>query len=177
MRHLLFGLSVVSSLAGCKVNLQSSPDVSRACKITTAPICVQAGQDRPSDFAWLQANMFSTNCSGKDCHGAPENGMFPTGDLSFAEGYAYQALLGKDPASPGDPPLVAATYDPGFHLVEPGHPEESYLLFILHGLDAEQETAFAQPPDDVGFMPQNNKTLCCQKLDVVERWIAAGALP
>ena len=178
MRVALFGL--VAAVAGCKYNQQESapPDaLGRVCKVTTTAICEAAENDMPSDFAWLQTNLFSTNCSGKDCHGAPEGGTPPSGGLSFAPGFTYQALLGKDPAAPGPAPLVPADYDPKFHLVEPGNPDASYLLYLMHGLTTDKEAQFSPPPDDVGFMPQNNNTLCCQKLDVVARWIAAGANP
>jgi hypothetical protein len=34
-----------------------------------------------------------------------------------------------------------------------------------------------EPPDDVGYMPQNagGAVLCCQKLEAIQRWIEAGA--
>jgi len=182
MRVVMFGL--LACVAGCKYDLQHGEKPidggtldPRGCKLSTASICEAAGRDMPSDFAWLQANMFSTNCSGSDCHGAPQGSTPPSGGISLASGFAYKALLGKEAADTGPAPLVVSDYDPDHNLVEPGNPEASYLLYILHGLGPEHAAGFLPPPDDVGFMPQNNATLCCQKLDVVERWIRAGANP
>jgi hypothetical protein len=183
MRVVLFGLLAVG--LGCKVNLDHGTDAGmtdansdpRGCKVTTTAVCVSAADNNVSDFAWLQSNMFSTNCSGSDCHGAPDGDTAPSGGLSFATGFAYKALLGKDPADTGAAPLVPTDYDPEHFLVQPGEPDASYLLYILHGLPPATSAMFSPPPDDVGFMPQNNNQLCCQKLDAVSRWIAAGANP
>lgn len=174
MRAALCALVAVTG-AGCKVDLDHfMPDASpgRACKVsTTAPICLAAEAENHSDFAWLQKNMFSTNCSGNDCHGAPSaSGQPPSGKLVLAEGYSYKTLLG--------PPLVPSEFTKDHKLVQPGAPESSYLLFMLKGVRADEGVPrFTAPPSDVGYMPQSNNTLCCQKLDVVTRWIAAGALP
>ena len=183
MRAVLIALVSIAG-AGCKIDLDHfvQPDAAsgRACKVsTTAPICLAAEAENHSDFAWLQKNMFSTNCSGKDCHGAPTaTGTLPSGKLVLAEGFSYKTLLGKGATDPGPAPLVASEFQTDHKLVEPSAPERSYMMFMLRALRADEGVPrFTAPPDDVGYMPQSNNTLCCQKLDVMSRWIAAGALP
>jgi len=176
------------TLVACKIDLDEAPQqqmtvedggTGRACRVSTsAPSCLQAEAEMHSDFAWLQQNMFSTNCSGDKCHGNPTNGTEPTGVLRLGTGFAYKTLLGKEPTDPGPPPLVTSGQSDIHRLVEPGNPKASYLLFIMKGFPGEEGTPpFPEPDPDVGYMPQKNNTLCCQKLDAVERWIAAGALP
>ena len=69
-------------------------------------------------------------------------------------------------------------FDPRRNLVVPFDAEASYLYFLLKAVEASAANPpFAVPPSDYGYMPLNQKTLCCQKLDVVRSWIEAGALP
>ena len=179
MRRAWFA-SLALALAGaaaCKIDLDEAVP-KPLCSVSEAAVCKTAERENHSDFAWLQANMFSTNCSGDDCHGAPVNGKLPSGKLVLAEGFAYKTLLGMEPTDPGPPPLVASELTKRHKLVQPGEPKASYLYFMLHAIAAEDGSPrFENPPSDIGFMPQSNKTLCCQKLDAVARWIQAGALP
>jgi hypothetical protein len=182
MRPALYAsLAAALGAGACKIDLDKAiPDAGsmRACKVSQATVCQTAEAEQRSDFAWLQQNMFSTNCSGDDCHGEGVGGQPPGGKLVFATGFAYKSLLGKEPTDPGPAPLVATEFDPNHKLVEPGVPNASYMLFLLrHYRTTDASPAFVEPPDDIGYMPQSNSTLCCQKLDAVERWIAAGALP
>ena len=94
----------------------------------------------------------------------------------LATGSAFKTLMGADPGA-GTPPGVQSTFSPNHKLVVPGNPEASYLFFLMRGLPPDAVTDFVEPPSDIGYMPQGNETLCCQKLDAVERWIRAGALP
>lgn len=178
MPAVLLALLAAATLAACKINLQEAEQRVLQCKPSEAPVCVMAESENRSDFAWLQQNMFSTNCAGDDCHGSPANNRPPDGELVLATGFAYKTLLGKEATDTGDAPLVDSSYSPAHKLIVPGHPEDSYLLFLLKHYYPEDGTPwFAEPPADIGYMPQSNNTLCCQKLDAVERWIAAGALP
>jgi hypothetical protein len=131
------------------------------------PVCMDA--ESHSDFAWLQDRVFSSNCSGDTCHNAPKNGQPPGGKITLTTG-AYATLM-------GDGSGVMSEVAPGRLLVEKNHPEGSYLFFLMRGIYAEQgEEPFDPPPDDVGYMPQGQMTLCCQKIEAVRRWIEAGAL-
>lgn len=182
MRAVLFALIAATGCVACKIDLDKipRPDAAdpnaRLCEDKTVAVCLEAANH--SDFQWIQDNMFSTNCSGDDCHGAAKNGQPPSGKLILAQGSAYATLLGKAASDPGPAPLVASAFTADHKLVEPGAPHKSYLVYMLQALKADEGVPrFTAPPDDIGFMPQNNKPLCCQKLDAVSRWIEAGALP
>jgi len=166
------------ALFACKVDLDQLEQEVVFCKPSmSAPTCLEAEANNVSDFAWLQENLFNRNCDGDDCHGQPANGDKPSGEMVLATGAAYRELMGSDPGA-GDPPLVDSSFSPAHKLVVPGDPERSYLLFLMRGLPRDSgATVFDEPPSDVGYMPMSNSTLCCQKLDAVERWIRAGALP
>jgi hypothetical protein len=57
-------------------------------------------------------------------------------------------------------------------------PDQSYLEMMLQKITPEQmDPPASPPPATVQYMPQANGVLCCQKLDLVDRWITAGALP
>lgn len=184
--RLSTSLAIAIVGVACKYDLDHAPADGpmgdggdpRGCRVSQATVCQVAEAEQKADFAWLQQNMFSTNCSGDDCHGAPVGGNPPAGRLSFAAGFAYKSLLGKEQTDVMPAPLVKSDFDAQHNLVEPLMPAKSYLLFMLRNYKPTDDTpAFAEPPSDVGYMPQSNSTLCCQKLDAVQRWIAAGALP
>ncbi len=175
MRAVLVALLATTTGVACKIDLDEFEEV-RLCEEGSAAVCREAVNH--SEFEWLQDNLFSTNCSGDDCHGVPVNGQPPGGKLVLAKGFAYATLLGKAADAPGEPPLVASQYTDDHKLVQPGAPNRSYLLYMMRGVTQEQGVPrFTAPPDDPGFMPPNSKPLCCQKLDAVSRWIEAGALP
>jgi hypothetical protein len=156
--------SLVTSAVACTYSLDERV-IPPQCKVSTAAqVCIEAEDNMVSDLAWLQTNLFATNCSGDDCHGDKVGGGSPGGRFVLTHD-AYTALVG-----------VKSQYDPAHVMVDPGHPERSYLLYIMHGIRAEEGVPpFKAPPSSVGFMPQSNSTLCCQKLDAVRRWIEAGA--
>ena len=80
-----------------------------------------------------------------------------------APGDSFATLMGT--AGDGN---VASNLDPNHKLVVPGDPANSYLFFILKGVAASDgDPAYAEP-DDIGYMPMSNATLCCQKIDALE---------
>lgn len=151
----------------CRIDLDSR-EVPSACEVRDdIAVCKEA--ESHSDYEWLQANLFTSNCSGDSCHNAPKAGKPPGGKIVLAEG-AYKTLLG-DSGMGADSDL-----DPGYKLVVPGRPDQSYLYFLLRGIPANEGLPpFNEPPEDIGYMPMDNNTLCCQKIEAVRRWIEAGA--
>jgi hypothetical protein len=84
---------------------------------------------------------------------------------------AYNALLGDSGMGTAESDLESGRF-----LVVPGRPDQSYLFFLMRGvLASEGAPPFQEPPEDIGYMPMDNNTLCCQKIDAVRRWIEAGA--
>jgi hypothetical protein len=107
-----------------------------------------------SDFAWLQANIFTPSCATATCHFGPNGDV----GLRLEEGEAYTNLVNK-----------GASTQAGWVRVVPGSPSTSYLVVALG-------RASGPPPRD-GFMPLGADPLCVEKLESIERWIARGAQP
>jgi hypothetical protein len=80
----------------------------------------------------------------------------------------YTALMGADGTG------TMANLDASKKRIVAGDPTQSYLFFIIHGLE-DNRASFEDPPKEVGYMPMANDPLCCQKIDAIERWIVAGA--
>jgi hypothetical protein len=150
-------------LAACGGGGGESIDASgRACTTSTVAACTEA--ESHSDLAWIEANVFSKSCAFSGCHNATATAA---GRIDLKNpGMSHAALVGRDSA-------IAQ----GTKLVVPGQPKQSYLLVMLQAFPPSElePTPVAPPPSDIGYMPQNAPALCCQKIDAVERWIAAGA--
>ncbi len=151
---------------GCRYDLDHADiDAStggRTCKVSTAQVCMEA--ESHSDFTWIKQKIFAANCFGSSCH----SGTTASGKLDLTDD-PYTALMGAGGAG------TMSNLDPTKTRVVAGQPSQSYLFFIIHGLDGNQGT-FTDPPANVGYMPMSNAALCCQKIDAVERWITAGAM-
>jgi len=150
--------------AGCRTSLEDdeNPTGARACKVATTQACMDAEQH--DDLAWIEANVFLPSCAFSGCH---NGGGTVAGQLDLkTPGMSHGELVNVDSA-----------IEAGRKLVVPGAPKDSYLLMIMQQYaPSAMEPPMSAPPPDIGFMPQNGGgALCCQKLDAVERWIAAGA--
>lgn len=164
------GLLAAVLAMSCRIDLDHR-EIPRTCEVRDdIDVCKEAADH--SDFEWLQANLFTSNCSGRSCHGMPGPGKTqPGGKIELTPGMTYKVLL-------GDGTGAKSAVDPTRVLVRPGYPNDSYLYFLLRGVRADDgEPPFEEPPEDVGYMPMDNDTLCCQKIEAVGRWIEAGALP
>lgn len=125
--------------------------------------CIEA--ETHSDLTWIQANVFSKQCTFSGCHNG-STGF--AGKMDLRAGHSFTSLVG-----------VTAHLCQMTNIVTAGHPEQSYLMVML----GQQKPADQSPPScaidpTVGEMPQGNPTvlLCSQKRDAIERWITAGAL-
>ena len=164
-------LVTVLHFAGCRTSLDETPDANemggRACKVsTTVAACMQA--ETTQDLPWSEATICKPHCAVSGGHNAAAT---TAGRIDMLNpGMSHDDLVNQDS-------MIAA----GRKLVVPGKPKESYLLMMMQQFKpTEMEpTPVAAPPGDIGFMPQgtDNVPLCCQKLDAVERWITAGAMP
>jgi hypothetical protein len=143
MRHLVVCSAL--TLAACGGGTDVPPDAS--------PVCLEAPQH--SDYAWIEANVFARSCGAfVACH---KGSAREAAGLNLESGMAYDALVGKNAKEHAD-----------WLLVNPGKPDESYLLVALGA-------AVGPMPSD-GRMPLRNPPLCDEKLEAIRRWIAAGAL-
>lgn len=130
-----------------------------AGEVTTGPVeeptptCLEA--EAHSDLPWIEDNVLATGCAAfASCH---KDGAPSAGGLDLGRGMAMANLVD-----------VPSALEPSMDLVEPGSPEDSYLLVILGHYGADD------PRIDpaVGTMPANNALLCAEKRDAIERWIA-----
>lgn len=105
-------------------------------------------------FATLQRRIFTPSCAMLSCHGAGN-----AGGLTLAAGAARANLVGV-------PPSNGAALAAGLLRVAPGDPDRSFLLRKLAG---------TLGPDEGQSMPRVGAQLPPALIDLVRRWIAAGA--
>src|SRR5204862_861867 len=106
-------------------------------------------------FAMLQQKIFTPSCALPSCHGAAG-----AGGLTLTSGEAYGNLVGI-PAS------NMAAHDAGLLRVAPGDPDGSFLVRKLEG---------ALDPGEGMLMPQTGSRLPQARIDLLRRWIIAGAV-
>jgi hypothetical protein len=117
-----------------------------------ALVCRSPGP--PATFAVLQRTIFNTGCATLSCHGTARAGA-----LDLRPESAYASLVGVL----ADNPVARAA---GTLRVVPGDPERSFLVAKLRGTLVDGEGT---------RMPQVGPPLPAAKIDLVRRWIAAGA--
>lgn len=108
----------------------------------------------PPAFATIQRTIFDVSCATASCHGAGT-----AGGLGVTADVAYANLVGVPPAN-------AAAAGAGLLRVAPRDPERSFLLAKLRG---------SLTADEGARMPQVGLALPGAKIDLVRRWILAGA--
>lgn len=115
----------------------------------------QTAPEENSTYHDIQEYVFDKSCANSACHAAPTN--IANLDLTYAGSYA--ALIGQEPENPA----AAAA---GMKLVDPGNPENSFLLTKLIGPTMLEHGS---------RMPLSAGPLHNGKIDAVRKWIAAGA--
>jgi hypothetical protein len=116
----------------------------------TAP-CAEATQH--SDFAWINANIFTKSCAFSGCHNTAshEESLDLTSTAAFAE------IVGVSSTQVASKKLIDSTSTDCTN---------SYLYDKLAGQNMKTGTV---------VMPRAQPMLCQEKIDAVCRWIAAGA--
>jgi hypothetical protein len=155
---------VASLLASCRISLEDNDTggngTDRVCTVNmSSPSCLEAEQDNHSDLAWIESKIFTASCNFSGCHSSAND----LGKLDLRPGMSHDHLVG-----------VSSLLDPTRKLVVPNDVNSSYLMLMLQDVPPKMATPAGVLPS-VGPMPQGGTTLCCQKLDVLERWIMAGA--
>ncbi|MDE0043501.1 MAG: dockerin type I domain-containing protein, partial [Candidatus Poribacteria bacterium] len=113
-----------------------------------------AGIDN-STYHDIQDYIFNRSCTASYCHAAPTN----AGNLNLTSGVSYQDLAGRVPQN-------LAAESAGMKRVDPGNPDNSFLLTKLVGPSTPAEGA---------RMPLGAGPLHSGKIDAIRKWIAAGA--
>ncbi len=107
-------------------------------------------------LAEIQRTIFDPTCATPLCHSAASR----NGNLDLSPGAAYGELVNVTPDA-------FAAQNAGLLRVNPGHPENSFLLIKLTG-----------PPRDQGSrMPLTGAPLSNEQIDLVRNWILQGANP
>lgn len=141
-------------------NAEQNPDVNRDGTVNVLDlvrVSSSFGKTEVNDnstYHEIQDYIFDKSCANSACHAAPAN----AGNLNLTYGLSYQDLVGRVPQNPA----AAAA---GMKLIDPGNPENSFLLTKL--LDPT--------PEQGARMPFNAGVLHSAKIDAIRTWIAAGA--
>jgi hypothetical protein len=153
---------VATLLAGCRISLEhdtTDAGAGRGCTVsTTSAPCMDALTH--SDLTWIEQNVFKASCNFSGCH----DNATDLGKLDLTPGQSHDRLVG-----------VSSMIQPSRKLVVAGDVHASYLMLMVHDFTPDMATPAGTAPPG-GFMPKGAPTLCCQKLDAIERWITAGAL-
>jgi hypothetical protein len=146
VRH---GTRPARATLSASVSMVSGRDVRDRLTFVCAP-----ARGATATFATLQRKVFTPSCATLSCHGAGN-----AGGMTLAAGAAYANLVGV-------PPSNSAALAAGLLRVVPGDPDRSFLLRKLEG---------TLGPDEGQAMPRVGSQLPPKLIDLVRRWIAAGA--
>ena len=142
-------------------NAVQDPDVNRDGIVNVLDlvrVSSSFGQTAPDENAAyhdIQEYVFDKSCANSVCHAAPAN----AGSLSLTYDLSYEDLVGRVPQNPA----AAAA---GMKLVDPGNPDNSFLLTKLIGPAA---------PEQGARMPFGGGVLHSGKIEAIRAWIEAGA--
>jgi hypothetical protein len=107
-----------------------------------------------TSFSSLSQRIFIPRCATSSCHAGSPPSFAP---MSLEEGQAYASLVG-----------VASKEAPSLQRVSPGRPDQSYLLYKLHGTGATVGGLATR-------MPLGQDPLTDADIADIESWIAGGA--
>jgi hypothetical protein len=96
----------------------------------------------------IESNVFAVSCALSGCHSGPA----PTGGLDLSPGQAYGNLVDQ-----------RSSQRPDLDRVEPGRPQDSYLVRKLRGEGSVTRMPFQRDP-----LPDST-------IGLIEAWISAGA--
>lgn len=117
-----------------------------------------------ANWSSIQSNLIPSCTLGNPCH-ASANGNTPTGHVTLNATVAYDNLVGQP-----------STEIPSLNLVEPGHPELSYIVNKLDGTQKGVCTQNGQPTFVCGLqMPNGGPYLSPSDIDAIKTWITNGA--
>ena len=142
-------------------NAEINPDVNRDGVINILDLVRvgnslgETGEVDNSTYHDIQDYVFDKSCANSVCHAAPAN----SANLNLTYGLSYQNLVGRTPQNPA----AAAA---GMKLVDPGNPDNSFLLTKLMG---------PAKPEFGAKMPFNAGSIHQAKIDAIRKWIEAGA--
>ncbi len=169
-------LIALPAIAACRIDLDhhdySDADVThgsgRVCVVSNPPAASCTAAVGHMELSWIQTNILTPKCALSDsCH----TNVHPQDDLDLSTAAKSYTLLVN----------ATSRLDTSRALVVPGNVNASLLSAMIGVI----KPADATPPmdalpkglngADVGTMPYNAQTMCCEKADAISAWIAAGA--
>ncbi len=142
-------------------NAEQNPDVNRDGIINVLDlvrVSNRFGETEVNDnsaYHDIQDYIFDKSCASSVCHATPAN----SANLNLTYETSYNDLVDRVPQNPS----AAAA---GMKLVDPGNPENSFLLTKLMGPES---------PDQGARMPFGGGTIHNGKIEAIRKWIEAGA--
>ncbi len=151
--------------------LPSTPTATRTPSITRTASATVTGTAPPTataspsptptatsavSLAIIQAMIFDATCTTAFCHDS--QGM--SGGLVLEAGQSYANLVGVEPTNP-------AALEAGLLRVDPGDPDNSFILIKLDD----------PSPEEGSRMPLGLPPLSASEVQLIRAWIAAGAPP
>jgi hypothetical protein len=121
-----------------------------------------------SELSYIQTKIIQPKCALSDsCH----TNVNPQDMLDMSTAAKTYMLLVNQPS----------VLDPSRTLVVPGDVNSSLLAAFIGSIKPGEATpALSELPHSkngqaIGTMPYNSPTMCCEKIDAITAWIAAGA--
>ncbi len=142
-------------------NAEQNPDVNRDSTVNVLDLVRVANsfgkteQEDNSTYHEIQDNIFDKSCANSACHASPSN----SANLNLTYGQSYHDLVNKIPRN-------GAAAAMGMKLIDPGNPDNSFLLKKLMEPEA---------PEFGRRMPFGMGPVHKGKIDAIRTWIAAGA--
>ncbi|HXO22555.1 MAG TPA: hypothetical protein VOA87_21750 [Thermoanaerobaculia bacterium] len=127
------------------------PLLTAACGKVKSPTEPPASAGPAFTFARIQAEIFTPNCAKSGCH----SGATAQQGMVLEAGVSYGQIVGR-----------RSQENPSLNRVQPGSPEQSYLLKKVRG-DGDI-TGSRMPQDGPPFLSQ-------AQIDGIAGWIQAGA--
>ncbi|MBI3786483.1 MAG: hypothetical protein HY270_24100 [Deltaproteobacteria bacterium] len=152
---MALGATPIALCPSCDVNGDGDVTIDEIIAAVNAAL---AGCPMPpaATLGEIQDTIFTPRCAIPTCHDDTSH----NGNLALTAGESFAQLVNV-------PPDIASIRDAGILRVDPGHPENSFLLMKLSG-----------PPRGAGsLMPLTGAALSAEQIQLVRDWIVQGAKP
>lgn len=141
-----------TAIANGQVTLTAEAEDEAGNVGSSADVVVTVQNAQPVTLTQIQNQVFDPICSG--CHGGPTGNNLPSGMNLSTAASSHAALVN-----------VASIQQPALDRVEPGDPDNSYLIRKLEG----------GPNISASRMPQGGPFLNQATIDMIRQWISEGA--
>lgn len=115
------------------------------------PLSDNGGGEPGTTLSEIQTTIFSTTCAVSGCHDGSGNDL--PGSMDLRSGQAYASIVG-----------VPSARRPELNRVEPGDPDNSYLIHKLENA-----------PGIIGSPMPPTGPLSTEQIAMIREWIAEGA--